>query len=222
MNAAPLGWLGIVRLGLVQTALGAIFVLTDLHHQPRHGGGDGAAGLHPGPLMGWHYVMQGLRPRWGYGSDVGGRRTPWIIGGMAVLATGGMLAAVATALIETSFAGGIALAMECERDVSRGLRRHPGCGQGGQQAARAQHRHAADDPGRAPAADVRAVAPARAEHLHGVVQRHEQRPGIIAGSASSTTMTRLRVEVVSTTIAPSAVCTRPSRTMPSQPSGAAS
>ena len=28
MTAAPLGWLGIVRLGLVQTALGAIVVLT--------------------------------------------------------------------------------------------------------------------------------------------------------------------------------------------------
>ncbi len=33
-----------------------------------------------------------LRPRWGYGSDVGGRRTPWIIGGMAVLALGGVAA----------------------------------------------------------------------------------------------------------------------------------
>ena len=42
--------------------------------------------------------VQVLRPRLGYGSDSGGRRTPWIIGGMAVLAVGGIGAAVATAL----------------------------------------------------------------------------------------------------------------------------
>ena len=70
-------------------------------------------------------------------------------------------------------------------------------------AARAQHGHAADDPGRAPAADVGAVAQPGPQHLHGIVQR-DQRPGSIAGSASSTTITRLSVEVVSTTIAPSA------------------
>jgi hypothetical protein len=48
------------------------------------------------------------------------------------------------------------------------------------------------------------------------MQRHK-RAGSIAGKASSTTITRFIVEVVSTTIAPSDVCTRPSRTMPSQP-----
>ena len=32
--------------------------------------------------------VQILRPRLGHGSDVGGRRTPWIIGGMAMLARG--------------------------------------------------------------------------------------------------------------------------------------
>ena len=41
---------------------------------------------------------------------------------------------------------------------------------GGQDGAQRQGRHPADDPGRAPAADVRAVAPARPEHLHGVVE----------------------------------------------------
>ena len=44
-------------------------------------------------------------------------------------------------------------------------------------------------------------------------------PGIIAGSASSMTITRFKVEVVSTTTAPSAVWTRPSLTMPNQESG---
>ena len=50
-------------------------------------------------LVALHYAVQILRPRLGYGSDLGGRRTPWIIGGMAVLALGGVLAALATALM---------------------------------------------------------------------------------------------------------------------------
>ena len=54
--------------------------------------------------------MQILRPAWGYGSDVGGRRTPWIVGGMAVLALGGVGAALGTALAATSRPLGIALA----------------------------------------------------------------------------------------------------------------
>jgi BCD family chlorophyll transporter-like MFS transporter len=51
-----------------------------------------------------------LRPRLGYGSDRTGRRTPWIVGGMAVLAAGGIAAALATALMETRLTAGIALA----------------------------------------------------------------------------------------------------------------
>lgn len=41
----------------------------------------------------------------------------------------------------------------------------------------------------------------------------------MAGMAISTTMTRLMVEVVKTTMAPRAVCTRPKRKIPSHPSG---
>jgi BCD family chlorophyll transporter-like MFS transporter len=52
-----------------------------------------------------------MRPRMGYGSDMGGRRTPWIIGGMAVLAIGGTLAAVARAWMATDVTAGIALAV---------------------------------------------------------------------------------------------------------------
>ncbi len=51
----------------------------------------------PGALVALHYAMQILRPRLGHGSDCGGRRTPWIIGGMAVLALGGLGAAAGTA-----------------------------------------------------------------------------------------------------------------------------
>ena len=52
-----------------------------------------------------------MRPRLGYGSDLGGRRTPWILGGMAVLASGGVLGAVATAWMATQLLAGIVLAV---------------------------------------------------------------------------------------------------------------
>jgi BCD family chlorophyll transporter-like MFS transporter len=65
----------------------------------------------PGALVALHYAVQVLRPRLGHGSDVGGRRTPWIVGGMAVLALGGVAASVATAWMATNTAAGIALAV---------------------------------------------------------------------------------------------------------------
>ena len=42
----------------------------------------------PGFLVTIHHIVQLARPRIGYGSDVGGRRTPWIIGGMFILGRG--------------------------------------------------------------------------------------------------------------------------------------
>jgi BCD family chlorophyll transporter-like MFS transporter len=65
----------------------------------------------PGALVGLHYAVQLLRPRLGHGSDAGGRRTPWIVGGMAMLAIGGVTAAAATAWMSTQPVGGILLAI---------------------------------------------------------------------------------------------------------------
>ena len=92
-----LGWLGIVRLGLVQAALGAIVVLTTSTLNRIMVVELGLAALVPGLLVGVHHAVQATRPRMGWGSDVGGRRTPWIVGGMAVLALGGLVAAMAVA-----------------------------------------------------------------------------------------------------------------------------
>lgn len=64
----------------------------------------------PGLLVALHYAVQVLRPRWGHGSDVGGRLTPWILGGMAMLALGGFGAALSVALMESLFWPGVALA----------------------------------------------------------------------------------------------------------------
>jgi BCD family chlorophyll transporter-like MFS transporter len=106
-----LGWLGILRLGLVQTALGAIVVLTTSAINRVMVVELALPATLPGLLVALHYAVQMLRPRMGYGSDMGGRRTPWIIGGMAVLAVGGLAAAAATALIPSSLPAGVALAV---------------------------------------------------------------------------------------------------------------
>ena len=66
--------------------------------------------LLPGILVAFHYLIQVMRPRMGHGSDVGGRRTPWIVGGMALLATGGVVAAVAVSIMPAHRDAGIALA----------------------------------------------------------------------------------------------------------------
>ncbi|MFZ1428348.1 MAG: BCD family MFS transporter [Geminicoccaceae bacterium] len=109
MSTAPLGWLGIVRLGLVQTALGAIVVLTTSTLNRVMVVELALPATLPGALVALHYAVQMLRPRMGYGSDVSGRATPWIIGGMATLCTGGLLAALATAWIATNPWAGIGL-----------------------------------------------------------------------------------------------------------------
>jgi BCD family chlorophyll transporter-like MFS transporter len=108
--ARAFGWLGILRLGLVQTSLGAIIVLTTSTLNRVMVVELALPAILPGLLVGWHYALQVFRPRWGYGSDVGRRATPWIIGGMGLLALGGFTASLATALMSASLAGGIGLA----------------------------------------------------------------------------------------------------------------
>jgi len=111
MGNAQIGWAGIVRLGLVQTALGAIVVLTTSTMNRVMVVELALPAMLPGLLVGLHYAVQMLRPRLGHGSDVGGRRTPWIVGGMGVLALGGVLAAVATAWMASNLAAGVVLAV---------------------------------------------------------------------------------------------------------------
>jgi len=111
MDNPVLSWFGICRLGLVQTGLGAIVVLTTATLNRVMVVELALPAMLPGALVAIHYALQAFRPAWGHGSDLGARRTPWIVGGMAVLATGGFLAAVATAWMTTHVLPGIALAV---------------------------------------------------------------------------------------------------------------
>lgn len=111
MRGKMLGWFGIARLGLVQAALGSIVVLTTSTMNRVMVVELALPALLPGLLVGLHYAAQLLRPAWGHGSDAGARRTPWILGGMVVLALGGVGAAVATALMSFNITVGVVAAV---------------------------------------------------------------------------------------------------------------
>lgn len=111
MPDSGLSWIGIVRLGLVQTALGAIVVLTTSTLNRVMIVELALPAVLPAALVGLYYAVQLLRPRWGFGSDLGGKRTPWIVGGMATLALSGFAAALATVWMETSTLAGSVLAV---------------------------------------------------------------------------------------------------------------
>lgn len=105
------GWLSIARLGLIQACLGGIVVLATSTLNRIMVVELALPAVLPGLLVAMHYAVQILRPRMGFGSDRSGRCTPWILGGMAVLACGGVLGAVAVTTMSTSLASGIALSV---------------------------------------------------------------------------------------------------------------
>jgi BCD family chlorophyll transporter-like MFS transporter len=121
MNAAPLGWLGIARLGLVQTALGAVVVLTTSVLNRLMVVEYALPATLSGLLVGLYYAVQALRPRMGHGSDVGGRRTPWIIAGMGVLGIGAVLAALATGMMGGPLLPALAVAVPAFLLVGAGV-----------------------------------------------------------------------------------------------------
>jgi BCD family chlorophyll transporter-like MFS transporter len=109
MTQDNFSWPTIIRLGLVQASLGAIVVLTTSTLNRVMAVELALPAMLPGALVTLHHLMQVLRPRMGHGSDLGQRRTPWIVGGMAALAVGGALAALATTLMADRFALGLGL-----------------------------------------------------------------------------------------------------------------
>ena len=94
-----IGWFGIVRLGTVQAAIGAMVMLaTSLLNRVMVVEYAIAAAI-PAGLVAWHYAVQLSRPLWGHRSDQSLRRTPWIISGMCLLSLGILIAVDATVLI---------------------------------------------------------------------------------------------------------------------------
>ena len=102
--------IGIPRLGLVQASLGAMVVLVTSTLNRVMVVELALPAIVPGTLVALHYAIQVLRPRLGYGSDIGGRRTPWIVGGVGLLGLGAIAAAGATCLMAGRPVLGIALA----------------------------------------------------------------------------------------------------------------
>lgn len=104
-----IGFPGILRLGLVQSALGGLVMLTTSMLNRVMVVEYAMPALLPAALIALHYGVQLARPGFGHLSDRGGRRTPLIIGGMGVLAIGALLATNAVFLIAASPVAGILL-----------------------------------------------------------------------------------------------------------------
>ena len=116
-----LGWIGIARLGLVQSSIGAVVMLaTSLLNRIMVVEYAQAAAL-PAGLVAFHYAVQLTRPKWGHGSDMGRRRTPWIIGGMAVLAGGGLMATQATLMLADGLKAALVLAIAAYALIGAGV-----------------------------------------------------------------------------------------------------
>jgi BCD family chlorophyll transporter-like MFS transporter len=93
----PLSPLGIVRLGLVQAAIGAMVVLATSTLNRVMVVELALPASVPGALVAWHYLVQFVRPRFGHGADHGGGLGRWIAAGLAVLALGLVGAAASVA-----------------------------------------------------------------------------------------------------------------------------
>ena len=106
-----MSWWQLSRLGLVQAAIGAVVVLLTTTINRVIVVELSLPATVPGLLVALHFGVQLiLRPRLGHDSDRSGRRTPWILGGLAVCALGGVGVAASIPVMATNVALGIALA----------------------------------------------------------------------------------------------------------------
>ena len=106
-----LGWFSIIRLGAVQMAIGAIVVLMTSTLNRLMIVELALPAILPGFLVALHYGIQITRPNWGFRSDTGGRRTPWVISGMAILSAGAFMAALAIPVFEAYLTVGILISI---------------------------------------------------------------------------------------------------------------
>lgn len=110
-KAAGFSWFAIARIGLVQACLGSFVMLTSTVLNRLMVVEYTLAAAIPAGLVAWHYAVQLSRPLFGHGADTGRRRTPWIVGGMTVLAGAALLATQATLMLASAPVLGFALAV---------------------------------------------------------------------------------------------------------------
>ena len=107
--SAGLGWGGIARLCLANMAIGGLSALPVNLFNRLMTVELALPALLPGLLVALHYGVQLTRPVWGHRSDARGGRTPFVIGGAAVVGLGLILVALGIRAAETSTALGLVL-----------------------------------------------------------------------------------------------------------------
>jgi BCD family chlorophyll transporter-like MFS transporter len=98
-----LSWLSIVRLGLVQMALGSIIAIASSTFNRIMVVELSLLQIIPGLLLALHYFIQITRPNWGFLSDKGGNRTFWIMSGIGTLGFGSVLACFGIKFFATNY-----------------------------------------------------------------------------------------------------------------------
>lgn len=106
-----MSWWQLTRLGFVQAAIGAVVVLLTTTINRVIVVELSLPATVPGILVALHFGVQlVLRPRLGHDSDRTGRRTPWILGGLAICALGGVGVAASIPIMAQRPVLGIVLA----------------------------------------------------------------------------------------------------------------
>ena len=108
-ESTPMGWIEVIRLGVVQACLGAMVVVATSTLNRIMVVELSLQALLPGLLVAFHYLVQMIRPRLGFGADQGRRCTPWMMFGMVCLALGGNIATWATIQMADATAFGLAV-----------------------------------------------------------------------------------------------------------------
>ena len=98
-----LSWLSIIRLGVVQMALGSIVAIAASTFNRVMVVELSLLQIVPGLLLALHYFVQISRPNWGFLSDKGGNRTFWIISGIGTLGAGSILACIGIKFFATNY-----------------------------------------------------------------------------------------------------------------------
>ena len=104
-------WRNIACVGVVQACMGAGVVTTTTTLNRVMVVELALPAMVPGFLVSLHYFIQMIRPRMGHGADQTQRASPWILGGMALLSMGGILAALATTWMGSHFWPGFLVAV---------------------------------------------------------------------------------------------------------------